>query len=76
MIASDLPEGYPIQAAGTLVDYDYADLSGHSFLMPKRALVLMQEGAKVKRNQLDFSQYQKFTIDTKISFDPPSQPPQ
>ena len=75
MIAADLPAGYPIQAAGTLVDYEYADLSGHNFLLPKRALVLMQEGGKVRRNQIDFSQYRKFSTDTKISFDPPPQPP-
>ena len=75
MIAADLPAGYPIQVAGTFLDYDYADLSGHSFLVPKRALVMMQEGSKVKRNQIDFSQYRKFTTDTKISFDPPPQPP-
>lgn len=75
MIAVDLPPDFPIRAAGTVVDYDYADLSGNKFLLPKRAVVLMEDavpgGTRAKRNQIDFSQYRKFTTETKISFDPP-----
>lgn len=74
MSAVNIPADFPVRTADTTLEYDYVDIAGLIFLLPKRATVLMSEGRVVTRNEIEFRLYRKFTTDTKITFDTPDKP--
>lgn len=67
--AIDIPASFPIQQAKTVLDYDYADINGATFLLPLRAEVRMREGKLLIRNDIEFRNYRKFGADTSITFE-------
>lgn len=69
MEAEDIPPNFPINAASTALEYDYATIAGRSFLLPARAEVEMREGRVTMRNEIQFRQYRRFTADTKLVFE-------
>ncbi|MFO0281448.1 MAG: hypothetical protein ACK532_05970 [Acidobacteriota bacterium] len=69
--ALDLPASFPIQVARNMLDYDYTEIAGSTFLLPLRAEVRMREGRLLIRNDIEFRNYRKFGADTSISFDTP-----
>jgi hypothetical protein len=73
--AEDIPVGYPIKAAKTVLDYDYTDISGHSFLLPLKGQVFMTGGDMLTRNDESFHNYRKYSADSEISFDDTQIPP-
>ena len=70
-IAVDIPKDFPVRVAETALDYDWAEISGQSFLLPARAVVLMSEVRAASRNEIEFRSYRKFSTETKITFDTP-----
>ena len=69
--ALDLPASFPVQVAKNQLDYDYAEISGRTYLLPLRAEVRMREGRLLIRNDIEFRNYRKFGSDTSITFDTP-----
>ncbi len=69
VVAEGIPAGYPIKAATTILDYDYTEISGHTFLLPLKGQVFMTGGDILTRNDEMFTNYRKYTADTSISFD-------
>ncbi len=69
--AEDIPTYFPVQSARTQLDYEYAEISGSTFLLPLRAEVKMREGKLLVRNDIEFRNYRKFGADTSITFDTP-----
>lgn len=69
--ALDLPASFPVQVAKNQLDYDYAEISGSTYLLPLRAEVRMREGRMLIRNDIEFRNYRKFGADTSITFDTP-----
>ena len=66
--AEEIPAGFPIRGASSILDYDYATISGRPFLLPVRAVVEMDEGRVTTRNEIQFRQYRRYTADTKAEF--------
>ena len=66
--AEEIPAGFPIRAASCTLDYDYATISGRSFLLPVRAVLEMTAGRVTTRNEIQFRQYRRYTADTEIEF--------
>lgn len=69
--ALDMPASFPVQVAKNLLDYDYTEIGGSTFLLPLRAEVRMREGRLLIRNDIEFRNYRKFGADTSITFDTP-----
>jgi hypothetical protein len=67
--ATEIPPSFPVQEARTTLDYDYADLSGHPFLLPLRAEVRMRHDKHLTKNEMEFRMYRKFSADAEIKFD-------
>jgi hypothetical protein len=67
--ADGLPAGYPIQSTQTILDYDYIDISGHTFLLPLKGQVFMTASDILTRNDESFHNYRKYSADASISFD-------
>lgn len=73
--AENIPADFPIKAAETRLDYDWAELSGHKFLLPSSAEVQMAGDEALTRNQERFAVYRKYSADTEITFDTDPLPP-
>ncbi len=73
--ADNLPAGYPVKSTRTILDYDYTDISGHTFLLPLKGQVFMTAADIVTRNDESFHNYRKYSADTSISFDDTDIPP-
>jgi hypothetical protein len=66
--AMDIPGTFPIQAAETILDYDYREISGRQFLLPVHAQMDMLSDGTRTRNETDFRNYQKYSADAVITF--------
>ncbi len=67
--ADDIPESFPVKRAETILDYDYQDISGHTFLLPLKAQVIMAADDYMTRNDEEFRIYRKYSATTDITFD-------
>ena len=67
--AEGIPATSPILRTFCLVDYEYAEVGGQSFLLPKRAdsRVVLKGGQD--RNVLSFGAYRKFSGEATVTFD-------
>jgi hypothetical protein len=67
--ADSIPWDFPVQETSTMLDYDFAEISGQKFILPLRADVRIASTQMHTRNVLEFENYQKFGADATISFD-------
>jgi hypothetical protein len=67
--AFGLPADWPILRTPAVVEYDYADIGGQKFLLPRRvdSRVVMRDGQS--RNVKDFGNYRKFSGAASVSFE-------
>jgi hypothetical protein len=73
--AAEIPLGFPVTTQATILDYDYATISGQQFLLPLRADERMATPRLQFKNVVEFHDYRKFTGESTISFDSPDLPP-
>ncbi|HEX3880370.1 MAG TPA: hypothetical protein VHW24_25480, partial [Bryobacteraceae bacterium] len=59
--ADALPAGYPIKSTRTILDYDYTEISGHTFLLPLKGQVYMTANDIITRNDESFHNYRKYS---------------
>ena len=69
MEAQSIPLAFPIQGAKIQLDYAYQDLAGQKFLLPAIAVVNMREGRLIKKNEIEFRNYRKYSAASDISFE-------
>jgi hypothetical protein len=74
-IAENIPADFPIRKAEDVLDYDYQELSGHTFLLPMKSQVLMSGGEVLTRLDEEFRSYRKYSADTDIKYDTDPLPP-
>jgi hypothetical protein len=68
--ADGVPKGFAIAAMHTLVDYDYSDIGGEKFLLPRRSsLRIVAKDNSRHRNVTEFANYRKFSGEAKIDFE-------
>jgi hypothetical protein len=65
---ADMPAGFPISRSDTTLDYDYAEVGGITYLLPKAAEVTMTSGRFRGKNLVEFSEYRKFQAESTITF--------
>ncbi len=75
LAAQDLPAAFPVKMAETILDYDFQDISGHTFLLPLKATTTMGASDYLTRNDAEFRIYRKYSADSAISFDSADTPP-
>lgn len=73
--AENIPPEFPIREVKDVLDYDYTELSGHTFLLPLKAQVLMKSPEAWQRLDEEFRIYRKYSTDTDITFDTDPLPP-
>ena len=75
LAAEDLPATFPVKMAETILDYDFQDISGHTFLLPLKATTTMGADDYMTRNDAEFRIYRKYSAESAISFDSAETPP-
>ena len=70
-VAQDIPADFPIHHAQERLDYDYADIGGHQYLLPYRGELRMEGEEIFSKNLLDFLHYKKYSADSAITYDIP-----
>ncbi len=73
---AELPPSFPVQEAKTTLDYDLAEISGHQFMLPLKAVVRMRKAKYLTKNEVEFRLYRKFSAEASISFDTPDPLPE
>ncbi|HYW43653.1 MAG TPA: hypothetical protein VE959_12400 [Bryobacteraceae bacterium] len=73
--AENIPASFPVRRADTVLDYDYSDISGHNFLLPLKAEVIMSADDYMTRNDTEFRLYRKYSTSSDIKFDTDEIPP-
>ena len=68
-IAEHIPPDFPIRKAEDVLDYDFQELSGHTFLLPLKSQVLMSGGEVLTRLDEEFRLYRKYTAEAEIKYD-------
>ena len=69
VIADNIPPDFPLRSAEDILDYDYQDISGHTFLLPLKATVTGSMGDYLTRNDKEFRIYRKYSADAVIKYD-------
>jgi hypothetical protein len=75
-LIAELPASFPIQEAYSTLDYDLADISGHKYMLPLKAVIRMREAKYMTKNEVEFRLYRKFTAEASITFDTPDPLPE
>jgi hypothetical protein len=70
-VAQDIPVDFPVRHAQERLDYDYADIGGHQYLLPYRGELIMEGEEVLNKNLLDFLHYKKYSADSEITYDIP-----
>lgn len=69
-IATEIPGGFPITGASTLIDYDWVMINERKYLLPVRSVVLItsHQGQAIvqDRNDIRFRSYQKYGAELKV----------
>jgi hypothetical protein len=63
-----IPRDFPVKQSSTLLDYDFTDVGGRSFLLPIRAEVRMGTEYVHTRNLVEFHGYRKFAGESTITY--------
>jgi hypothetical protein len=67
--AIDLPASFPVRRAETILDYDFQEISGRTFLLPLKASTIMAAEDYLTKNDAEFRVYRKYSAESDIKFD-------
>ena len=74
-IAENIPADFPIRKADDVLDYDFQEISGHTFLLPLKSQVLMSGGEVLTKLDEEFRLYRKYSAEAEIKYDTDPLPP-
>jgi hypothetical protein len=67
---ADIDPTFPVTSAKTYLDYDFAVIGGHRYLVPVHLELRMATALLNTRNDVVYQDYRKFSGDSKITFGP------
>jgi hypothetical protein len=73
--AEGIPADFPVRVADTTLDYNYQDISGHTFLLPYTSRIVMSAEGYLTRNDDEFRIYRKYQVESEMKFDDATPPP-
>jgi hypothetical protein len=73
--AEGIPADFPVRLAETTLDYNYQDISGHTFLLPYTSRIVMSAEGYLTRNDDEFRIYRKYQVESELKFDDATPPP-
>ena len=70
--AENIPPDFPLKETTDVLDYDYQELSGQTFLLPMKSTVVMKSMDGISRLEQEFRLYRKYSADS--TFKPEEDP--
>jgi hypothetical protein len=67
--ATDLPDDYPVKRTSAVLDYEYADVAGQRYLLPRHVDLRVISKDNQSRNVMDFGNYRKFSSEATLTFE-------
>jgi hypothetical protein len=69
VVAENIPSDFPVKSTQDVLDYDYQDISGQTFLLPLKATMTANLGDFWSKNDKEFRIYRKYSADAVIKYD-------
>ena len=69
LTADNIPATFPIHSVETILDYDYADISGHTFLLPIKDETLSRLDDVLSKLETEFHNYRKYSAESELNYD-------
>jgi len=69
--AEGLPPDFPVDRAGSVLDYGFIDVGGQTYLLPLRSVTRLDTLPLEHRNEVQFQEYRKFSADATVTFGDP-----
>ena len=66
----ETPPGFPITQVRNVLDYDYIDIAGQTFVLPLKASTVSRSSKVMFKNDTEFRMYNRFGTETTITFAP------
>ena len=66
--AEEIPPDFPVKRASEILDYDYVDISGHTYLLPLLGEVELDGIDVLTMNKLEFANYSKYSAESEIKY--------
>jgi hypothetical protein len=73
--ADNIPPSFPVRSAKTILDYDYQDISGRTFLLPLKSQVFMSDSEAIQKLDQEFRLYHKYSAESEVKYDTDPLPP-
>lgn len=67
--AEGIPADWPVLHTPSVADYDFAEVGGRRFLLPRRVDTRFMAKDRQDRNVIEFTNYRKFEGEATVSFD-------
>jgi hypothetical protein len=67
--AQNIPAEFPVKSVQTVLDYDYTDISGHTFLLPIKDETLSRADDYLSKVDTEFHNYRKYSAESELKFD-------
>lgn len=69
VVAENIPPDFPVKSTEDVLDYDYQEISGQTFLLPLKATMTANLGDQWSKNDKEFRIYRKYSADAVIKYD-------
>jgi hypothetical protein len=69
--AVNLPPAFPIQQAGSVLDYDLTEIAGSQYVVPIKSVMRLRTGRSLSKNDIEFRFYKKFGAEATIKIGDP-----
>ena len=66
----ETPPGFPITEVRNVLDYDYIDIAGQTFVLPLKASTVSRMAKAMFKNDTEFRMYNRFGTESTITFAP------
>jgi hypothetical protein len=73
-ILADFPDELLTKSMSTVVEYEPVSIGGQSYLLPSAAVASDETPTRNDRNELEFRNYQKFEVNSRVTFAPDDAP--
>jgi hypothetical protein len=66
----ETPIGFPVNQVRNILDYDYIEIAGQTFVLPLKASTVSRVGRAMFKNDTEFRMYNRFGTESVITYTP------
>lgn len=66
--AAEIPRSFPLKVSKTILEFSWVEIAGQRWLLPRHASSTMGNSEILTNNEVEFSNYRKFSADSSVTF--------